>query len=710
MLEIDSETLVRREREPHNVSTMNGQPKRDEDLRRVIASLEERLSETEEALRSQGEAQRRMGGFFNAFRTEFEAAEFVRRRLETEIARQQNELHKVSTALEDLLHSRIWRTLVKLGAFALRLQLKLSGRTPARTHISPAAPKPAPDSLRAPKLPAPIQRASASRHSLGVTTVSQWEQLIRSVVATRAPSTLAKPRISIITPLWNTKPAWLAEAAISVMEQSCSDWEWCLVDDGSTQTDFQDLFPVLEQTGQVKILRLSKNQGISGASNEGLKSATGDYVCFLDHDDLLAPDALQECLDVLDEGFDAVYTDSDKVDEAGLRTEPFHKPDWSAEYFRGVMFVGHLLVVRRDIALEIGGFDTHFSGVQDFEFMIRFSERSGRIGHISKVLYHWRAVEGSIASSPDAKGRVDLLQREAVQAQLDRLGLPATAELGRTSHRVQIVPLPRTHHPKVSIIIPTKDAPDLLQKCLSSLFEKTKYPNFEVVCVDNGTSDIRALHLMRSYPVKRLLFPGRFNFSHANNLGVRKASGEYLVFMNNDIEVIAEKWIEEMLYYAQQQDVGAVGAMLLYPDQTIQHAGVVLGCRGTADHVLRFAPADSDGYAGSLACAREVSAVTAACMMMKREDFEAIGGFNEHYFTAYQDTDLCLAVRSSGKRIMMAPRAVLFHMESKSRGRYYDFVDRNLLLDRWEETIAATDPYYNRNFDVQACDYSLKST
>ena len=192
-------------------------------------------------------------------------------------------------------------------------------------------------------------------------------------------------------------------------------------------------------------------------------------------------------------------------------------------------------------------------------------------------------------------------------------------------------------------------------------------------------------------------------------MGVRKASGEYLVFMNNDIEVISENWVEEMLYYAQQEDVGSVGALLLYPDRTIQHAGVVLGCRGTADHVLRFAPADSDGYAGSLACAREVSAVTAACMMLKRENFEAVGGFNEHYFTAYQDTDLCLMLRSLGKRNIVAPRAVLFHLESKSRGRFYDFVDRNLLLDRWEETIAASDPYYNRNFDIEACDYSLRS-
>jgi len=279
--------------------------------------------------------------------------------------------------------------------------------------------------------------------------------------------------------------------------------------------------------------------------------------------------------------------------------------------------------------------------------------------------------------------------------------------LGCTPHRVRIVPLPRSSHPVVSIVIPTKDAPEVLERCLSSIRQRTTYPAFEIVCVDNETSDPRALELLRTSPVKRLLFPGQFNFSRANNCGARRASGEYLVFMNNDIEVITPDWIQEMLYYAEQNDVGAVGGLLLYPDHTVQHAGVVLGCRGTADHVLRRAPANSDGYAGSLCCAREVSAVTAACAMLKREIFERIGGFNEHYFTTYQDVDLCLQLRSMGRRNMFCPRAAFLHLESYSRGSYYDFVDRNLLLDRWEEMIAS-DPYYNPNFDVEACDYSLR--
>ena len=271
------------------------------------------------------------------------------------------------------------------------------------------------------------------------------------------------------------------------------------------------------------------------------------------------------------------------------------------------MYVGHLLCVRRNIAIKIGGFEPRYDGVQDFEFMLRYSEQTQRIGHLSAVLYHWRAVPHSVAASTDAKGDLGKLQKDAVQAHLERLHLPATAEAGSTPHRVRIAPVPAGHRPKISIIIPTRDAPELLYRCLSSIVDKTTYDNYEIVCVDNETTSVRALNLMRTYPVKRLLFPGRFNFARANNLGVRRASGEFLVFMNNDVEVITEDWIEEMLYYARQNDVGAVGGLLLYADRTVQHAGVVLGCRGTADHVLRNAPADSDGYAGSLACTREVS-------------------------------------------------------------------------------------------------------
>jgi GT2 family glycosyltransferase len=669
-----------------------------------LEELKERLKQVEEELRLQDDAHRRTARLIEALSSSVEQQRLGQNRLQEDVTLLSMALQTVEGRTQEILRSRIWRTFVSVGGLMLRRPWILSG------GVRPSLP-PRPVEAREARarrlVQVPIQRAWSSRHAQGAMTIANWEEAIRSVSSSRPRAEASTPRISIITPTWNTKPSWFAEAALSVLEQSCADWEWCIADDASTTTDFFALFPVLEETGKVRIRRLERHAGISEASNEGLRLASAAYVCFLDHDDLLAPTALAECLEMLEQGLDAVYTDSDKVDEAGLRREPFHKPDWSPEYFRGVMYVGHLLCVRRDLALEAGGFDSHYDRIQDFEFMLRFSERTQRIGHVSRVLYHWRAVPGSVAATADAKGDIGGLQKEAVQAHLRRLHLPATAEPGSVPHRIRVIPLPRNAHPTVSIIIPTKDAPDVLEKCLCSIIQRTAYPGFEIVCVDNETRDPRALHLLRTSPIKRVLFPGRFNFSQANNCGVKQASGEYLVFMNNDIEVITADWIQEMLYYAEQNDVGAVGGLLLYPDRTVQHAGIVLGCRGTADHVLRHAPAGSDGYAGSLTCAHEVSAVTAACMMLRRETFDQIGGFNGHYFTAYQDVDLCLQLRSLGKRNIFCPQAVFFHFESYSRGSHYDFVDRNLLLDRWEEMMVS-DPYYNPNFDADTCDYALK--
>jgi GT2 family glycosyltransferase len=515
------------------------------------------------------------------------------------------------------------------------------------------------------------------------------------------------PQMSIITPVWNTEPRWFCELAVSILNQTATAWQWCIVDDGSTRKQFHALIAELECLSNVQVIKLCTGVGISAATNVGLDAATADFVCFVDHDDVIASNAIERCLEILYADFDAVYSDSDKIDENGIHTEPFHKPDWSPEYFRGVMYVGHLLCVRRSLAQAINGFRSQFDGVQDFDFFLRFSERTGRIAHIPEILYFWRKAIGSVAAEGNAKGDLGRLQCRAVQEQLDRLGLKSTAQSTEYSHRVRIVPNRRTSEPKVSIIIPTRDGADLLQTCLYSVFSRTGYANFEVVCVDNETIDPVALDLLRTAPVKRVLFPGKFNFSRANNIGVEYAEGKFLVFMNNDIEVLTSDWIEEFLYFVEQSDVGAVGGLLMFPDTTVQHAGVILGCRGTGDHVWRGLPSGSDGYAGSLSCAREVSAVTAACMMVPRVLYEEIGGFSEHYFTHYQDLDLCLKVRAKGKRIIYTPNAKFTHHESASRGRYYDLVDRALLLDSWEPLIKKGDPYYNPHFNVQACDYSL---
>ncbi|MCA1657990.1 MAG: glycosyltransferase family 2 protein, partial [Verrucomicrobiaceae bacterium] len=454
--------------------------------------------------------------------------------------------------------------------------------------------------------------------------------------------TAERPFFSVLTPTHNSKPEWLAEAALSLLHQTFADWEWCLVDDGSDNRETKKFLELLSRASPRMRVEFTAKAGISAASNKALDLARGQYVCFLDHDDLLHPFALEAMRDKMSEDCDVIYSDEDKLDNAtGELVEPFFKPDWSPEYFRGAMYVGHLLCVRREIAAETR-FDPAFDGVQDFEFMLRLSETEPKIGHIPRILYHWRKTPGSIAEKTDAKPQIGPLQARAVNAHLERTRLPATAEQSELPHRLKIVPKNREQYPRVSIIIPTHDAPDVLRRCLKSVFERSSHPNFEVILMDNETTDERALALMKEYPVRRIHFPNPFNFSRANNQGAAAASGELLVFLNNDTEVIAEDWLQHLAYYAEQPDVGAAGALLAYDDRTVQHAGVALGMRGTADHTMRRFPVEADGYAGTLACAREVSVVTGACLMTRKSVFEEICGFNEHFFTAYQDVDLCL--------------------------------------------------------------------
>lgn len=518
-----------------------------------------------------------------------------------------------------------------------------------------------------------------------------------------------EPQISVITPTYNSSLDWFIETAISVINQSTSQWEWCLVDDGSTKTEIREaLIGLADRHPRIKVAFQESSAGISGSTNRAIEMAKAPYVCFLDHDDTLSPDALEISLAKLAEGFDLTYSDEDKINAEGTSyVEPFFKPDWSPEYFRGVMYVGHLLCVRKDLVLKVGGLDSNYDGIQDYELVLRISETAPKIAHIPKILYHWRKVIGSISADIQAKPGIDKLQESAVNAHLKRLGLKAIAQ-GLGGHRVGINPVPKDNYPLISIIIPTRDAPHHLGRCLESLFTLSKYPNFEVLLIDNDTTDQQALNIMRQYPVKRVFLPNPFNYSRANNLGFQYSEGDYLVFLNNDTEVISQDWLQNLLYYAEHPEIGAAGALLLYPDRTVQHAGVVMGFRGTADHVMRGFQEQWDGYAGSLRCARDVSAVTAACLMVSRQDFEKIGGFDEHYFHHYQDVDLCLKLLELGRRNIYTPRAALIHHESATRKSYYDLVDRYLLLDQWGNFIESGDPYFNPNFTLERHDYTVK--
>lgn len=515
--------------------------------------------------------------------------------------------------------------------------------------------------------------------------------------------------VSIVVPVFDTPPSVLREAIDSVRRQTWANWELLLVDDASTAAPVAAILAEAAASDpRIRALRRETNGGISAATNDGLAAASGAWVAFLDHDDLLEPGAIEACVRALEAaGGDVAYTDQVTVDAEGRPVWAFRKPSWSPTHLRHVMYVGHLLVVRRSLAAEAGGFRSEHDGVQDFEFMLRLGERTDRVVHVPKLAYRWRAIEGSLAAASDAKQGISEKQARAVQAHLDRVGVPGRASPDpRHPHRCRIEPALATR-PRVSIVIPTKDQPEHIRACLDSIHERTRWPDLEVVLVDTGTTDPRALAAMRKHPARIVAFDRPFNFSAACNAGAAAATGSILVFLNNDTEVITPEWLDHLVLHLVDEGVGAAGPLLLYPDGTVQHAGVVLGPRGTADHVMRGFPADSDGYAGSLSTPREVSAVTGACLAIRRETFERVGGFREAYGTHYQDVDLCLRLRRAGLRIVCTPEARLHHHESPSRGSAYDFLDRLLLLDTWGDAIAAGDPYYPAACSLERLDYSV---
>jgi len=522
-----------------------------------------------------------------------------------------------------------------------------------------------------------------------------------------------KPKISIITPVWNTDRRLLKAAIDSVLNQVYENWELCIADGGSSEPHVKSILnEYLSRDKRIKVKLLEINKGIAGNSNEALIMANGEYIGLLDHDDALEPVALYEVVKLLNQNqkLDFIYSDEDKIDDKGNRFHPFFKPEWDPDLVLSCGFTNHLSIYRREIVNRIGGFRREFEWSQDYDLLLRFTEAidERNIGHIPKVLYHWRQIEGSTSADPNAKdGLVIEAAKNALRDALRRRNIKAVVLDGKwpSSYRIKREIIGR---PLVSIIIPTKDQIELLKRCISSIKTRSTYNNYEIIVVDNNSEKCETSEYLNNLDALILRYPHEFNFPKINNFAAEHAKGEYLIFLNNDTEVITPDWIQSMLEHSQRPEVGAVGCKLLYPDGSIQHAGVVLGmspdqAAGVAGHIFNRFSYEDAGYFGMINVIRNYSAVTAAAMMVKRSVFMSVGGFDEDLAICYNDVDLCLRLKDKGYSIIYTPYAELYHHESASRGNSVDLHEAEYMLSKWG-SIIKKDPNYSPNLSLESYD------
>jgi len=533
-----------------------------------------------------------------------------------------------------------------------------------------------------------------------------------------------QPVFSIVVPVYNIDEEYLMLAINSVRNQLYPYWELCLVDDASPDYHIRPLLKRLAALDERIVVRLNKdNQGIAGASNDAVKLTSGDFVGLLDHDDELSIDALYENAKVInrrpDVGF--IYSDEDKVTMDERRVDPFFKPDYSPDLLDSQNYICHFSVISQSVIKQIDGFRLGFDGSQDHDIIIRAIQYAKHVEHIPKVLYHWRKVPGSTADVYDAKSYAWEAGRKAVEARFRSNGEVGEVVLGPLQGTFQ-VKRDIIGDPKVSIIIPFKDKPELLRACVDSIFEKSSYTNFEIIGVSNNSEEESTRQLMAEFSDQHdnIRFVEKnqpFNFSQLCNYGVLQSSGEFVLLLNNDIEVISEDWLERLIEHAQRKDVGAVGGKLFFPDGRVQHAGVVAGMHGAAGHSHLFFSSTDIGYYGSLMVTRNVSAVTGAMLMVSRAKFDQVGGLDEaNLAIAYNDVDLCLKLLDAGLRNIFTPFCQATHHESASRG--YEHEDpirrarfekeRTFFLNKWQAFLDKGDPCFNPNFDLAHHDFKIK--
>ena len=517
------------------------------------------------------------------------------------------------------------------------------------------------------------------------------------------------PTLSIIMPTYNSPPEHLRAALDSVVNQYYPYWELCICDDASPEEHIRTILSeYAAHDSRIHVTFAEHNRGIGGASNHAFSMATGEYIGLLDHDDVLTPDALFEVVAALQEvRSDFLYSDEDKLDLDGRRCEPFLKPGWSPDLLLTCMYTSHFSVYRRGIVEAVGGFRETVNGSQDYDLALRITERASTITHIPKILYHWRKIPGSAAASTGAKPYAYLAAQQALTDALDRRGIAGTVEIANASGYYHVRRDFDTTS-RVSIIIPTRDQHKLLERCVRSIEEKTEYANYEIIIVDNDSREAATIEYLAHSPHRIIHHPGAFNYSQLNNIGVREATGEYLLFLNNDTEILSGSWLSALVEQAQRPEVGAVGAKLLYPDGRIQHAGVILGLGGVASHAQRFV----DGYTGTgyynyPNALMNYSAVTGACLMVRRHVYEASGGLNERDLPInFNDVDLCLRLRQQGYLNVYTPYCLVRHHESATREPIVDPAGQAYMLAHWQEQLRA-DAYYHPQFALDAADFTI---
>ena len=524
-----------------------------------------------------------------------------------------------------------------------------------------------------------------------------------------------KPLISILIPVYNINEKYLSECLDSILNQKYENFEVCLVDDCSTLEETKNTLEKYKKLDKrIKVKYRKENGHISKTTNDALEMAKGEFISLVDDDDLLTENALYEVVKVLNDNkeLDFIYSDEDKMSPNGTLCDPHFKPDWSPDTLLSLNYICHLTTIRKSLVEKVGGFTVGLEGAQDHDLFLKVTEKTDRIYHIPKVLYHWRMVEGSTSMTISNKSYATDKGKMAIENALKRRKIDAEVEKDEKS-TYYIVHYKLKKEPLVSIIIPTRDYADITRTCIESIYEKTTYKNFEIILANNDSQKEETFELFKELKKKHKNFKVvdiniEFNYSRINNLAVKEAKGEYIVLLNNDTEIISPNWLTEMIGYASQKHVGVVGPKLLYEDMTVQHAGVLLGLGGVASHAYIGSSRDDMGAYGRLRVPYNYAANTAACLAIKRSIYEEVGGLEEDLKVAYNDIDFNIKVLSKGYYNVFIPHVELIHYESKSRGldttsdKYKRFLEEsNYMYKKWDNIIN-NDPFYNPNYSKNA--------